>query len=133
MWGSGKSFLLSQLKAEMKSFARLTNVVKLKLNMFSVATIVLLNVLMVTPFFFWKWIYGLILFCSILFASLAVVLVSKFFHEKKEKEWAERICDKLSTQISRFKILLQVLFLNPYVSKDQNIEHKNLRFVYLKF
>lgn len=103
-WGSGKSFLLSQLKAEMKSFARLTRVIYLKMNFFLLMTVTLLNLLIATPFLFWRWQYGLIIYGSLLLISFLFIIVSKYFHERKESEWAERICNKLSTQISRFVV-----------------------------
>ncbi len=107
-WGSGKSFLLNQLRVEMKSFARLTRVVHLKLNLFMVVTICMLSLLIVTPFLLWQWAYGLILYALLLVLSFAVVFTCKFFHERKEREWAQHICDKLATHLSRFKLLLQV-------------------------
>ena len=51
-WGSGKSFLLNQLKAEMKSFARLTRVVHLKADLFMIFTIIFSTLLFSTLLFF---------------------------------------------------------------------------------
>ncbi len=132
-WGSGKSFLLNQLKAEMKSFARLTRVVYLKANIFLIFTVFLLSLLVSTPLLFYRWPIGLAVFGAVLTCSFSVISVSKYCHERKELEWAERICNRLSIQISRFKLLLQVLFLNPYVSKSENTEHKNLRFIFTDY
>ena len=72
-WGSGKSFLLSQLKNEMKSFARLTKVIKLDFNLFLVLAITLSILTITSPFFFWEWFYGLILFGSFLVVSCAII------------------------------------------------------------
>jgi ankyrin repeat-rich membrane spanning protein len=132
-WGSGKSFLLNQLKAEMKSFARLTRVVYLKADLFLLLTVLLLSLLVATPLLFYKWPIGLGVLGSVLGVTFLVIGVSKFCHERKEQEWAERICNRLSIQVSRFKLLLQVLFLNPYVTKTANTEHKNLRFIFTDY
>ena len=112
-WGSGKSFLLSQLKAEMKSFARLTRVVYLKTNFFLLLTVIMLSLLVATPFLFWRWEIGLIVYGSLLAVCFLIIVFSKYFHERKEREWAERICNKLSTQISRF--LYFIFNYNPLV------------------
>jgi ankyrin repeat-rich membrane spanning protein len=64
-WGSGKSFLLSQLKSEMKSFARLTRVVNLKLNITSILAIIVINLLFAVPLGIWQWPFGIVLFFSL--------------------------------------------------------------------
>ncbi|CAF0825639.1 unnamed protein product [Brachionus calyciflorus] len=132
-WGSGKSFLLSQLKSEMKSFAKLTHVVNLKLNFFLISTIIFMSLLLTTPFIFWNWQYGLGLLGTVLLISFFVIIISKYFYEKRESEWAERLCEKVSTHLTRFKLLLRILFLNPIKYKNENIEHKNLRFIFTEY
>lgn len=72
-WGSGKSFLLSQLKAEMKSFAKLTRVVNLKLNLFLITTVLCMSLFITIPFLLWKWLYGLVIYISIVFLSFFVI------------------------------------------------------------
>ena len=132
-WGSGKSFLLAQLKSEMKSFAKLTHVVNLKVNLFMISTIVFCCFCLTGPFMFWKWAYGLALLGSLLFMSFFVIFISKYFYEKKDHEWAERVCEKISIHLTRFKLLLRILFMNPFNYKNQNIEHKNLRFIFTEY
>lgn len=132
-WGSGKSFLLAQLKSEMKSFAKLTHLVNLKVNFFMIITIIISCLCLTSPFMFWKWAYGLVLFGSLLFVSFFFIFISKYFYERKEREWAERACEKISTHLTRFKLLLRILFLNPFNFKNENIEHKNLRFIFTEY
>jgi hypothetical protein len=72
-WGSGKSFLLLQLKNEMKSFAKLSKVVNLRIN-FVLVMIVLSIILAVTlPFFFWNIVYGAFLFVLITFITFFII------------------------------------------------------------
>jgi ankyrin repeat-rich membrane spanning protein len=126
-WGSGKSFLLAQLKSEMKSFAKLTQTIRLQFDMFLLATLLFFNLLFVIPFCFWIWSYGLVLFSILSSLTVFAVVLCKFFYEKREKAWARRACDKLSAQIEKFKLILQVLFMNPLNYKNENLEHKSLR------
>ena len=78
-WGSGKSFLLSQLKGifyyyyfninqmlictfildEMYSFAKLTKLVNLKIDAFTITSVILLSFILSYPFLLWKWFIGL--------------------------------------------------------------------------
>ena len=76
-WGSGKSFLLSQLKSEMKSFARLTRVVNLKLNITSILAIIVINLLFAVPLGIWQWSFGIILFVSL--NALTFFLIGIFY------------------------------------------------------
>ena len=76
-WGSGKSFLLSQLKSEMKSFAKLTKVVNLKLNVTSILAIIVINLLIAVPLGIWQWPFGIILFVS--FNVLVFFLIGNIF------------------------------------------------------
>lgn len=136
-WGSGKSFLLSQLKNEMKSFARQTCVFNVNVNKFLVVIILFLNLVLLSPFFFWKWLYGLVLFVVMNVIVLSSIYTIKYFAERREKEWAERIIQKISVHLSRFKMLLKVLFLNPdsaYTTKrDETFEHKSLKFIFAEY
>ena len=79
-WGSGKSFLLSQLKNEMKSFARLTKVIKLDFDLFLILSISLSLLTLISPFFFWHWSYGLILYTSILFGCFCIIGTAFFIY-----------------------------------------------------
>lgn len=73
-WGSGKSFLLLQLKNEMKSFAKLTKVENLKVDLTTMIILFALISIVSAPFLFWNWIYGLIVFASII--CLTTVIIS---------------------------------------------------------
>lgn len=73
-WGSGKSFLLLQLKNEMKSFAKLTKVENLKVDLTTMIILFALISIASAPFLFWNWIYGLIVFVSII--CLTTVIIS---------------------------------------------------------
>lgn len=133
-WGSGKSFLLSQLKNEMKSFARLTRVVDLKLNLSAVVTIIFINALWTFGFGLWKWFFGLALFLSFSAIALIIVKVCKYAFEKRQQLWAERACENISRQLNRFKLFLRILFLNPAKFKnEQEFDHKNLRFIFTEY
>lgn len=133
-WGSGKSFLLSQLKTEMKSFAKLTRVYNLEIDKFLLSTILVLNLALLSPFFFWKWSYGLALFTIVSCSAIFLIAIFKFFSERREKEWAERVCQKLSIHLSRIKLLFKVLFLNPdSVKQDGTFEHKHLKFIFTEY
>jgi ankyrin repeat-rich membrane spanning protein len=72
-WGSGKSFLLAQLKTEMKSFAHLTKVINLKVNLFLIMTVLALNTVITLPFCFWKWFYGLMLLLALNVLSFTII------------------------------------------------------------
>ena len=132
-WGSGKSFLLAQLKAEMKSFAKLTRIVSLKINFFLVVAVIIMNLFITTPFCFWNIYYGLILFGSLNLIMFFMILISVYFYRRKEKDWAERACHKISSQLNKFKLLLRILFLNPNDYRNENMEHKTLRFLFTEY
>lgn len=135
-WGSGKSFLLTQLRNEMKSFARLTRIFHLKIDPFLITTILMLNLILLSPFFFWRWAYGLTLYVTLTIITTCLIITFKFFSERREKEWAERFCQRLSQYLSRFKLLLKVLFLNPEYKQNENKEdfvHKNLKFIFTDY
>jgi ankyrin repeat-rich membrane spanning protein len=74
-WGSGKSFLISQLKEEMKSFAKLTNVVNLKMDFFLVLSVLCFSFFISIPMLFWKWPYGLIMFAAL--TALIFIIIGK--------------------------------------------------------
>lgn len=131
-WGSGKSFLLSQLKSEMKSFARLTNVVNLKIDVFLILTVFILSFFIGLPFIFKEWYYGLVVLGIINILTFITIFLCKYFYEKREKDWAERACFKISNQITRFKLMLRILFMNPFTYKQESVEHKNLRYLLVK-
>jgi ankyrin repeat-rich membrane spanning protein len=133
-WGSGKSFLLSQLKTEMKSFAKLTRVVTLKITFSTVLSIILLNALWTFLFGLWQWAFGLALFLFFNLLMFFIIGVCKFFHDRKQKEWSERACENISRQINRFKLFLRILFLNPTkFNTVEDYEHKNLRFIFTEY
>ena len=133
-WGSGKSFLISQLKEEMKSFAKLTNVVNLKIDSFLVLIVFALSLLISIPVFLSDWRLGLPTFVCLSIAMFFFIAFIKFFYEKKEKEWAEKACQRISSQISSLKLLLRILFLNPFTyQKENTLEHKNLRFIFTEY
>jgi ankyrin repeat-rich membrane spanning protein len=68
-------------------------------------------------------------------------VISIYFFRSKEKEWAERACQKLSSQLNRFKLLLRILFLNPNDysksrTSDEHLvlgQHKTLRFIFTEY
>jgi ankyrin repeat-rich membrane spanning protein len=132
-WGSGKSFLISQLKEEMKSFAKLTNVVNLKIDTFLVFTVLICSILFAIPALLWHWQYGVILFSGLSALSFFIIGIIKYFYEKKEKDWAEKACHRVSNQVSSLKLLLRILFLNPFTYQKENLEHKNLRFIFTEY
>lgn len=68
-WGSGKSFLLLQLKNEMKSFAKLTKIENLKMDLITIFIILVIISIVSLPFLFWNWIYGLCVFGAITFVT----------------------------------------------------------------
>lgn len=72
-WGSGKSFLLQQLKNEMKSFAKLTKVLNLKIDFSLILIILILGLVISAPFLFWKWIYGASIFAGLTILSFAII------------------------------------------------------------
>jgi ankyrin repeat-rich membrane spanning protein len=118
----------------MKSFAKLTRVVTLKITFSTILSIVLLNFLWTFPFGLWQWAFGLALFLFFSLFVFSVVGVCKFFHDKKQKEWAERACEQFTRQIDRFKLFLRILFLNPEKYKyEEDYEHKNLRFIFTEY
>ena len=133
-WGSGKSFLLSQLRAEMKSFAKLTHVYNLKIDVFLILATILFNLFFLSPFLFWKWEYGLVLLASMISVSFFFIWLLKFFSDKREKEWALHACRKLYIYKARLKILLKILFLNPNTyNKKETFEHKSLKFIFTDY
>lgn len=152
-WGSGKSFLLLQLKNEMKSFAKLSQTIDLRMNLSFVSILVLLVLMFTLPFFFWNAIYGAVVFVSICLVSfvtictikyssssffrlfqflnvpflLNLIVVSKWIYDHQSREWAERFCKRIADQILNIKLLLRILFLNPGNYLNYNPEHRNLR------
>ena len=140
-WGSGKSFLLSQLKAEMKSFARLTRVVALRFNALLIVTVLAASMLVTAPFCYWKLYYGLALFALVATFALVVVAACVYFYNEREREWAKRACNRISLQLDHLKLLLRILFVNPqqysgngnHGSLASSMEHKTLRFIFTEY
>lgn len=72
-WGSGKSFLLLQLKNEMKSFAKLTKVENLKIDLLTIFIILMIILIVSSPFLFWNLIYGLCVFAAITLITMTII------------------------------------------------------------
>ena len=72
-WGSGKSFLLAQLKTELKSFAKLTTILNLDMSLFLVLAVFMLTLTISSPVLFFNWMYGLIVFGALLFFSFSII------------------------------------------------------------
>ena len=172
-WGSGKSFLLLQLKNEMKSFAKLTHIINLKINFVMILILIAFILTFTLPFLLWNWIYGAILFVSVSIITFLVIgkkilnifnviydyvkycfkiAGSKFLSDKRGKEWAERMIERLATQIVYIKLLGRILFINPFNQMNHRASggsgsntptnhpyhyltkgHKNLKFIFVEY
>ena len=93
----------------------------------------MLNALLTLPLSLWQWPFGLSLFFLLNLVIFLVIGICKFFHDKKQKEWAERACENISRQINRFKLFMRILFLNPSRFNREDFEHKNLRFIFTEY
>lgn len=64
---------------EMKSFAKLTKLVSLKVDIFNVMAIILLNLLLTYPIMLWKWYIGLAIYLFIVFLTFILIGIYSIF------------------------------------------------------
>lgn len=131
-WASSKSFLLNQLRNEMNSFAHHSKTFQLHINWIFFFNIILINLTLFSPLIVWRFVYaGYFCLAFILFEIIFVMAVKHSSHKYK---WADKMTKQISISLSRFELILKVLFLNANESQlNKDPKLKTLRFLFTDY
>ncbi|CAF1132327.1 unnamed protein product [Didymodactylos carnosus] len=135
-WGSGKSFLLSHLKDEMKGFAQLTDFPTLKFSplLISLVLIIALIIGLLTGFMI-HYIVGLVLSFSWLLLSFLSLFLIYYLLKRKDYLWTANIAHFITNRLESLRFLLQVLFMNPHgIGRKQGTDdYKKMKFIFTEY
>ncbi|XP_055679140.1 kinase D-interacting substrate of 220 kDa isoform X2 [Lutzomyia longipalpis] len=114
-WGSGKSFLLSKLRDEMKSFARqwAEPPIKAPWLLFTVCLHVCLLLGIVVSLSTWSYVWGISAAGCALVLFYVANLAIKFASRRYDINWAYSFHHGLMKRIGRLRLIMQVAFCHP--------------------
>uniref|UniRef100_A0A1L8DIU7 Uncharacterized protein n=1 Tax=Nyssomyia neivai TaxID=330878 RepID=A0A1L8DIU7_9DIPT len=114
-WGSGKSFLLSKLRDEMKSFARqwAEPPIKAPWLIFTVFLHVCLLLGIVVGLSTWSYVWALVAAGCALVLFYGANVAMKFASRRYDINWAYSFHHGLMKRIGRLRLIMQVAFCHP--------------------
>nr|XP_022916026.1 kinase D-interacting substrate of 220 kDa isoform X5 [Onthophagus taurus] len=114
-WGSGKSFLLSKLRDEMKNFARewADPVFQFTSLLFLLILHLSLVVGCVTGLIVTNWILGISVGVAFFFICYFCMAIVWFSSKRYEWDWPHNFNTKLTRKLNNLKVILQILFCHP--------------------
>ncbi|XP_058117079.1 kinase D-interacting substrate of 220 kDa isoform X3 [Anopheles coustani] len=114
-WGSGKSFLLSKLREEMKSFAHSWSEPPINASwlFFLICLHLALVIGTVIGLATWSYIWGLATGASLFVFIYFLDTLFKFLDRRYDLEWLYALNYGLSRKLGRLRLILQVAFCHP--------------------
>lgn len=114
-WGSGKSFVLANLREEMRSFAHQWNEPSTK------ASWILLAVCLHFSLFIgvavglstWSYIWGLCSSIFIIILMYSMMILLRLANHKYDLDWAYSVRHGINKRLGRLRLILQVAFCHP--------------------
>ncbi|XP_020296518.1 kinase D-interacting substrate of 220 kDa isoform X3 [Pseudomyrmex gracilis] len=121
-WGSGKSFLLSKLREEMKNFTRqwIDPVFQFSSLLFLVIAHISLLVGITLGLALQSWIIGLSCGTSLLIIVYIFLLLVWYANKRYDWYWPYNFTVALTVKLNALKLLLQVIFCHPPSGQGQN-------------
>ncbi|XP_053671000.1 kinase D-interacting substrate of 220 kDa [Anopheles nili] len=114
-WGSGKSFLLTELRDEMRNFAHSWSEPPIDASwlffLISLHIVLLIGTIvgLASGSYVWGLVTGVALLVLIYFADILV----KFLNRRYDLEWPYLLHNGLSRKLGRLRLILQVAFCHP--------------------
>ncbi|KFB51271.1 hypothetical protein ZHAS_00019318 [Anopheles sinensis] len=114
-WGSGKSFLLSKLREEMKSFAHSWSEPPINASwlFFLICLHLALVIGTVIGLATWSYIWGIATGASLFVFIYFLDTLFKFLDRRYDLEWLYALNYGLSRKLGRLRLILQVAFCHP--------------------
>ncbi|XP_044755573.1 kinase D-interacting substrate of 220 kDa B isoform X5 [Coccinella septempunctata] len=132
-WGSGKSFLLNKLRAEMKSFAKEWSdpVFQFSTSLFLVLLHFALVIGTIIGLGTRSWVAGVIL-CILFLVVVYICLFFMWFANKSyDISWINNFNGKLAKKINNVRLVFQILFCHPPNPSPQYLTSANpIRFYF---
>ncbi|XP_045472917.1 kinase D-interacting substrate of 220 kDa B isoform X2 [Harmonia axyridis] len=132
-WGSGKSFLLNKLRAEMKSFAKEWSdpVFQFTSSLFLVLLHFALIIGTIIGLGTRSWVTGLT-FCIVFLVLAYVALLFVWYANKSyDVNWISNFNGKLTRKINNIRLVFQILFCHPPNTAPQYLTSANpIRFYF---
>ncbi|XP_049824208.1 kinase D-interacting substrate of 220 kDa B isoform X3 [Aethina tumida] len=132
-WGSGKSFLLSKLREEMKNFARewVDPVFQFTSLLFLVLIHITITLGMIFGLSLQSWIVGLVVGLAVLILCYMFLALTWFASKKYDWDWPYNFNVKLTRKLNNLKLVLQILFCHPPgISNNDGVSAHPIRFFF---
>uniref|UniRef100_A0AAG5DLJ4 KAP NTPase domain-containing protein n=1 Tax=Anopheles atroparvus TaxID=41427 RepID=A0AAG5DLJ4_ANOAO len=114
-WGSGKSFLLSKLREEMKSFAHSWSEPPINVSwlFFLICLHLALVIGTVVGLATWSYVWGTTTGATLFVFIYFLDMLFKFLDRRYDLEWLYALNYGLSRKLGRLRLILQVAFCHP--------------------
>uniref|UniRef100_A0A182P1J7 Uncharacterized protein n=1 Tax=Anopheles epiroticus TaxID=199890 RepID=A0A182P1J7_9DIPT len=114
-WGSGKSFLLNELRDEMKNFAHSWSEPPIDASwlFFLISLHLVLVIGTVVGLVTWSYVWGLVTGATLLMLIYFTDILFKFLDRRYDLEWLYSLNYGLSRKLGRLRLILQVAFCHP--------------------
>lgn len=114
-WGSGKSFLLANLREEMKSFAHQWAEPSIKASwiLFGIHLHLALITGVVVGLSVWSYVWGVAVAICITLFFYTIILLLKFANKRYDFYWAYSLKHGLNKRLGRLRLIMQVAFCHP--------------------
>nr|XP_040237698.2 kinase D-interacting substrate of 220 kDa isoform X3 [Anopheles coluzzii] len=114
-WGSGKSFLLTELRDEMKNFAHSWSEPPIDASwlFFLISLHLVLVIGTVVGLATWSYVWGMVTGATLLVLIYFTDILLKFLDRRYDLEWLYSLNYGLSRKLGRLRLILQVAFCHP--------------------
>ncbi|KAF4522837.1 hypothetical protein B566_EDAN008099 [Ephemera danica] len=131
-WGSGKSFLLSKLKEEMKGFAQqwVEPTFSFTILLFVVLCHVALLLGVSSGLIFASWEIGLSIGFGVFALIYVILLLIWYGAQRLDWYWPYNVSIYLARKLAKMKLVLQVLFCHPASNTIENNKAQPIRFYF---
>uniref|UniRef100_A0A4Y0BCQ0 Uncharacterized protein n=2 Tax=Anopheles funestus TaxID=62324 RepID=A0A4Y0BCQ0_ANOFN len=114
-WGSGKSFLLTELRDEMKNFAHSWSEPPIDASwlFFLISLHLVIVIGTVVGLATWSYVWGIVTGAILLVLIYFMDILFKFLDRRYDLEWLYSLNYGLSRKLGRLRLILQVAFCHP--------------------
>lgn len=114
-WGSGKSFLLTNLRDEMKSFAKQWTEPTIRAGwvLFGISLHIALLTGVIVGLSSWSYVLGLIAGFCVTILIYVIVFILKILNRRYDFYWVYLLKHSINKKLAYFRLIMQVAFCHP--------------------
>lgn len=131
-WGSGKSFLLTKVRDEMRTFAQqwADPVIRIAFILFITVTHICAFFAVLVGMLTWSVFYGLITFVSIFSTIYGFLIFIKMINRRYHFNWIDALYRGLAKRMGQLQLILQVVFCYPPYVSSSDLHTMPVRFLF---